>query len=450
MRKKAITISIVAGIFVLGIYVKSAVGSRDIPVIENAAVVENIVSDESDGQTGQETAAPDAEQQDKAALEPEQQDKTVVPIEVDFAKPIVKLYGEEGELSYNWDYNSIRLDADTLLLISECYFPEEKIQQKIFFMAKAPYFVPQEVFRQDDKAWDKEPDPQEWMEQRMKRPHSVDGGYIYEVDGILYFLDKNFKKASPLWDLRQLMGDFYSFSPATSRTCDVTADASRLLACTDEGLYEYDLENGERKLLEPAFFVRLENAYADVLAEGDCLCGVRDFEFSGPVKAEYAPDGQSYAFLTGTEEADWGDITGAVLRSKEGETLYQKDTGYMYDFKWVESEDSTYLAVFYMEDDGETRNWKMDRVDVNTGEMMTFEVPKEVFWGAAGCCVVGFLDADSLFYFNYDKQDDQNVFEVYRLSSGQRQNLEVAGEADWEMIVLDEDGYDTWPVRYPK
>ncbi len=92
----------------------------------------------------------------------------------------------------------------------------------------------------------------------------------------------------------------------------------------------------------------------------------------------------------------------------------------------------------------------MDRVDVDTGEMMTFEVPEEVFWGAAGCCVVGFLDADSLFYINYEKQDDQNVFEIYRLSSGQRQDLEAAGEVDWEMIVLDEDGYNTWPVRYPK
>jgi len=423
MRKKAIIIAIVAAIVVFGVYVRSAVGSRDIPVIENTVAT---------------------------ALEPGEQDKTAVPIEVDFAEPIVKLRGEEGELSYNWDHNSIRIDADTLLLISECYFPEEKIQQKIFFLAKAPYFVPEEVFRQDDKVWDKEPDPQEWMEQRMKRPHSVDGGYVYEVDGILYLLDKNFEKASPLCDLRQLMGDFYSFSPDTSRTCDVTADASRLLACTDEGLYEYDMESGERKLLEPAFFAYLENAYADALAEGDCLCGVRDFGFSGPVKAEYGPDGQSYAFLTGTEEADWGDFTGAVLRSKEGRTLYQKDTEYMYDFGWVESEGAAYLAVFYMEDDGETRNWKMDRVDANTGEMMTFEVPKEVFWGAAGCCVVGFLDADSLFYFNYDKQDDQNVFEVYSLSSGQRQDLTVSGEADWEMIVLDENGYVTWPVRYPK
>lgn len=179
--------------------------------------------------------------------------------------------------------------------------------------------MPQEVFRQDDKVWEKEPDPQEWMERRMKRPHSVDGGFVYEVDGILYFLDKDFKKASPLCDLRQLMGDFYSFSPDTSRTCDVTAAASRLIACTDEGLYEYDLESGEWKLL-----------------------------------------------------------------------------------------------------------------------------------GAAACCVVGFLDADSLFYFNFDKQDDQNVFEIYRLSSGQRQDLEAAGAADWEMIVLDEDGHDTWPVRYPK
>lgn len=60
IRKKALTISIAAGIFVLGIYVKSAVGSRDIPVVVSDDARESIVSDELDEQTGQETAAPDA------------------------------------------------------------------------------------------------------------------------------------------------------------------------------------------------------------------------------------------------------------------------------------------------------------------------------------------------------------------------------------------------------
>ena len=55
---------------------------------------------------------------------------------------------------------------------------------------------------------------------------------------------------------------------------------------------------------------------------------------------------------TETEEAVWGDITGVVLRSGERETLYQKETGNMYDFKWAASEDAVYLAAFYTEDDG--------------------------------------------------------------------------------------------------
>lgn len=89
----------------------------------------------------------------------------------------------------------------------------------------------------------------------MKRLHSIDGGYVYEVDGALYFMDRNFQETSLLCDLCQLMGDLYSFSPETVKTCDLTEDALRMLACTDEGLYEYQLESGERKLLEPAFLL---------------------------------------------------------------------------------------------------------------------------------------------------------------------------------------------------
>lgn len=47
----------------------------------------------------------------------------------------------------------------------------------------------------------------------------------------------------------------------------------------------------------------------------------------------------------------------------------------------------------------------MDRVDVNTGEVVTFEVPDEIYW--VGSAVVSFLDADTLLYVNYDKQDDE-------------------------------------------
>ena len=82
-----------------------------------------------------------------------------------------------------------------------------------------------------------------------------------------------------------------------------------------------------------------------------------DYDFSGPVEAQYGPDDRSYAFATGTEEAYWGCITGVVLRSKEGETLYHKEeefdplemeyTVYVEDFKWMELENEAYLAVFY-------------------------------------------------------------------------------------------------------
>lgn len=438
MKKKGIMILAIAGILVLGLCAKFAAGSRDAAAVDNAAVAEGIVSAEGIW-PGELPSERKLEVQDT-----EEQNCIAIPEMISFEKPDVKLNGEEGELRYDWDYNSVRVDEETLLLTSECYFSKEDRQQKIFFLAKAPYYIPYEVFRQDDKSRGVS-DPQEWEEYRMKRLNSVDGGYVYEVDGALYILDRNFHETSLLCDLCQLMGDFYSFSPNTVKTCDLTGDASRMLACTDEGLYEYQLENGERKLLEPAFFARHEI----VIAKGDCACGTRDFEFSGPVMAAYAPDGQNYAFLTGTEEADWGDITGAVLRTGEGKTLYQRETECIYDFKWVETGDTIYLAVFYQKDKSE----KIDRVDVNTGEMVTFEVPEEIFLAFLGGfdCHVHFLDEDNLFYWNYDKQDaDQNIFEIYNLYSGERQDFEIAGDVDWEIFVFDCGDHDTHLVRYPK
>ena len=127
----------------------------------------------------------------------------------------------------------------------------------------------------------------------------------------------------------------------------------------------------------------------------------------------------------------------------------------------MESEDAVYLTVFYTEK-GEKgivdAVWLMDRVDIDTGEVVTFEAPKEIYWGGTPCCVVGFLDEDTLLYMNFDKQDDdkgeekndKDIFEVYRLSSGERQDLDVVGDVDWKILILDEDGYRTTPVRYPK
>ena len=477
MKKKTIIISGIAGIFILGLGVRLAVGSRDVPVIENAAVEESVVSVESNEQSGQEeteseeprepeAAQPEHENQEEMMAEEIEellaagrQNKIQFSKRVEVVAPVVELNGERAKMHFHWDYDCIRIDSDTLLFAIDCYFAEEKRQQKVFCLAEAPKFSLREVFRQDSQILDVKSDLPEYLEERMSRPHPVDGGYVYELDGVLYFLDRDFKEASPLCNLRELMGDLYSFSPATSNICDVTADAKRMIVCTDEGLYEYNLENEERKLLESASCEPYTN-------ENDCACGF-DFIFSGPVRVEYGPDDQSYAFLTGREEAAWGDTTGVVLRSGEGETLYQfygkwtEDVKeYVSDFKWVELEDVAYLTVFYTEYGSEKRSCLMDRVDVSTGEVVTFEVPDEIYCGTDGCVAVGFLDADTLLYINYDRLDDEmegggrrnrkDIFEIYRLSSGERQSLEAVGDVDWGMMVFDVGGYDAIPVRYPK
>ena len=442
MKKKVITISVVTGIFIIGLCIKLIVSSRDEPVIENAAVEDSIVSDGINEQSGQEkTKAEEPEE-----IQPERQNRILHAEEVNVAEPIVELNGERAVLHFKWDDDCIRVDADTLLFAIDCYFSEEKLQQKIFFLAEAPDFELREVLRQDSKILDENSNRPEYLEQRVRRPYPVEGGYVYELDGVLYFMDGDFKEASPLCDLRELMGDYYSFSVGLYYgTCDVTADASRMIACTDGGLYEYDLENGNRKLLESAYYAPHD------IDEEDCLCGQRSFRFAGPVKAEYGLDEQSYAFLTGTEEAGWGDITGIVLRSEEGETIYQKESDYVYDFKWTESEDAIYLAVFYAEIDEKSMAyvaWLMDRVNVNTGEVETFEVPKEIFSGAQMCCAVGLLDEDTILYDSHDYNMQRYI--VYRIYSGERQYIEDSEDVDWEMMVFDLCDFGTVPVRYPK
>ena len=114
MKKKAIIISGIAGAFILGLCVKFIVNSRDVPVIKNVAVEENVVSDEANEWVGQETteSEPAGEVQPKsekskgmaseeAQQKPEGQDKIAIPEEIHFIKPVVQLDGEEGELMYN-------------------------------------------------------------------------------------------------------------------------------------------------------------------------------------------------------------------------------------------------------------------------------------------------------------------------------------------------------------
>lgn len=428
MKKKAIVISAIAGIFVTVLCAKFIFGDRKASVVENTAV-------------GEEIAFFDLNEQ-------KEPDKVAVPERILLEKPVMKLNGEEGKLSYRWNLDGIQIDEDTILFSCDCYFAKEMLQQKIFYLAKPPDFIPQEVFRQDSRVFDEEPllGRPEFLERRMPCPKHVEEGYVYEADGVLYLLAEEFQETTLLCDLMELMGEDYLFSPwgADKNKCDVTADVSRLLACTDEGLYEYDLENGERKLLEPAVFTPYEIAHV----EGDCDCGETGFEFDGPVEAEYAPDGKSYVFLTGTE---YGDPTGAILRSTEGETLYQRETkDYVGDFRWMESDDAVYLAVFYREDGCV---W-MDRVDTHSGEKESFTVPADVFWGTDLC--VGFLDADRLIYCSNQVSEareresaDKSEYEIYRLSDEEIQKSEIVGEADWKVIMFSLGGYSNIIVKYP-
>lgn len=468
MGKRTILIAAAAGLCITGLCVKSFVGDvngRDVPVTENIAAKEDAAADNiyerpeaAAGRAGGEETQAEWEEK-KTQAEQERKDKPALPETVILVKPIVKLNDEEGIWGFYWDDVCIRVDEETLLLVSDCYFPEKRLQQKIFFLAEAPDFELREVFRQDSQISDEELSYPEQLEMRMAFPHPVDGGYLYELCGVLYFLDKDFQEATALCDLHKLMGDLYRFSPGTYKICDVTADTASLLACMDDGLYEYDLENGGRRLLEPTLVTPHE------YTEGDCAC-VPDYDFSGPVEAQYGPDDRSYAFATGTEEAYWGCITGVVLRSKEGETLYHKEeefdplemeyTVYVEDFKWMELENEAYLAVFYSQYDEEmNRCFFMDRVDADTGEVMTFEVPA-VNQGTGGNIAVGFLDEDTLLYYDFDQDkpdadiEYQSIYGIYSLSSGERREPERMEEADWELIVFDIGGFEAAPVWCPK
>lgn len=361
-------------------------------------------------------------------------------------KPIVNWNGEAGELRYDWFKNILQVDEDAFLFASDCYFPEEKLQQRVIYLAQAPDFVPQEVFRQDSRAFDEEPygGRPELLERRMPCPEHVEAGYVYEADGLLYCLDEEFKESVLLCNLRELMGESYLFSPwiPDENKCDVAADAARLLACTDEGLYEYNLESKEETLLEPAVLIPHEIEHI----EGDCDCGETGFEFDGPIAAEYVPGELGYAFLTGSE---YGGATGVTLRSAEGETLYQREIeGYIGDFRWIESGDAVNLAVFYRENGSA---W-MERVDVHTGEKEVFAVPDEVFWD--NNLSVGFLDADHLIYCSKQVSEagerdhtSKSKYDICALSDEEIKKPANAEDIDQQIIVFT-GGYSKIIVKY--
>lgn len=375
------------------------------------------------------------------------------PERVFFIEPYVELNGEEGVISYRWGLDCISVDETTVLISCDCYFPEQKLQQKIFYLAKTPDFMPEEVFRQDSRSGfegvtgvgENEP---ELFERRLHHPLAVDAGYIYELDGELYCLSENFQKTALICDMRELMGELYEFSPwePEENICDVASDGSRMLTCTDEGLYEYDLPYGEKRLLEPAVFTLHEIGHI----EGDCDCGETGFDFSGPIEAEYAPDGQGYAFMTGTE---YGGPLSVTLRDEDDKTIYSKELkNYEGGFKWLEAENKVFLAVFYREDEA---TW-MDRVDADSGEKETFTVPDEVFYGSYPG--VDFLDSDSIIYckkivsaYLEENEGIESEYEIYRLSGGESQKPEaIAGDVNWRIKTLRPGGYGAIIVKLPK
>lgn len=358
---------------------------------------------------------------------------------VNFPVPTATLNGKEGEMYYLAGLDCVLIDADTVLLPCDCYFAEEKLQQKIFYVAKAPDFVPREVFRQtscentDTLTYR----PPERLEHRIVCPIPVADGYVYELDGDLYHLSADFSKADFLCDLRGLMGGLYDFSPWVGdqeNNCDVTADSTRLLACTDAGLYEYDLARGTKKLLEPADY----EPYEIVHIEGDCDCGETGFTFSGPIYAEYAPDDQGYVFVTGDE---YGDAMQLTFRSADGRTLYSRDIpNTSRCFSWLETENTSCLAVFYSAvfygEDGAL----MDLIAIDTGETDTFAVPDAVFCGQVHVC---FLDADSLVYCkecvarSYElKGQKRSTYDVCRFRGENAQEQGAAPEPAFEEDML--------------
>lgn len=350
-----------------------------------------------------------------------------------FSAPTATLNGKEGEMYYLAGIECVLMDANTVLLPCDCYFAEEKLQQKIFYVAKAPDFVPQEVFRQTscENTDTLEYRPPERLERRIVCPIPVADGCVYELDGDLYRLSADFSKADFLCDLRGLMGGLYDFSPWVGdqeNNCDVTADSARLLACTDAGLYEYDLTRGTKKLLEPADF----EPYEIVHIEGDCDCGETGFTFTGPIYAEYAPDGRGYVFVTGDE---YGYARQLTFRSADGRTLYSRSFPYAsHCFSWLETEDTACLAVFYRAvfygEDGAL----MDLIDIDTGEAETFAVPSGT---------VCFLDADNLIYCTkyvsrYDELTGakKSTYDVCCFRNGDGKKQDAASKPPFEENTL--------------
>ncbi|MCI8937387.1 MAG: hypothetical protein HFI44_11135 [Lachnospiraceae bacterium] len=143
MKKKAIIILIIAGIFTLGLWIRFADDSGEVSAVKTLPwKIMKLLTDQIE-ETEQKVA--------QTIQELKSQNEIISPHKINFIEPIVNLNGEKGILEFGWEDNFIRVDADTLLFVIDCYFPERKLQQKIFFLAEAPNFMLQEVFRQDSR-----------------------------------------------------------------------------------------------------------------------------------------------------------------------------------------------------------------------------------------------------------------------------------------------------------
>ena len=378
------------------------------------------------------------------------------PERVGVPVPRLKLGNMEGEIiDYRWPEHCIRVDDTTVLIVNDYFFLDGFYRQRVFFLAEAPDFTLREVYRHDYKEVPEEVlqyhSRYEYVNWRMAWPIPVQDGYVYEVDKRLYHVSGDFKENEEVCDLRVLMGDLYDLYYAEDTegmTCDISADVKRLLACTNKGLYEYNLESKEAKLLEKSVFKPHEHIEDD----GDCLCGVPEYDFVGPARVSYTPDNRGYVFLTvdATQDA-WGEITGITLRSFEDKTLYHKQIDeYSGDYKWMNTKETDYLAVFYRENEEAC----LDLVETDTGKSVTYKLPDEIVHG--DIMDISFIDEHHLLYRTpYDDETRSVSFEIYQLPDWVEElpiPKQRTGRFNWKVTVLGEGGwigYDTI-VKYPE
>lgn len=134
------------------------------------------------------------------------------------------------------------------------------------------------------------------------------------------------------------------------------------------------------------------------------------------------------------------------MRNGDGETLYQKQIDEYYgDFRWLETQEKDYLAVFYEEKEA---TW-MDLVEADTGNSRTYRVPDGIFTGDDDAGAVALLNENELLYSGYDWETESYCHGVYRLQEGKRvMPGQSESESDWKVKVFAEGSYFQTIVKY--